>query len=558
MIGQTLEAGNLLAGAGFEDEAFDLLAPQNKTVNNTTSYDGSGGGALALSAISEVPSVKRNSMKIGGKNVKFTASAGHLIAYPPGDKDKKYPQAAIFYMAYTRDGLPSEKRPVTFFFNGGPGQPSIWLHLGSFAPKRLRTDEPAIPASAMLKSPSSFPMIDNEETLLDKTDLVFVDPPGSSYSQATVPHTNREFWGPDRDAKLMRDFIVRYVNVNNRQLSQKYLYGESYSGIRVPILAKLMEDAGKSLFEPDKSGKDANVLSGLILNAPILSYYSNCAETASTSCAGYIPAYAMLADYYKLSKVSGLATIPESVEPLRQFVKEKYAPALEIAQGRDVKTTWNAFSQSSEGATFLQDMQDKTGVSASSWESNLNIGQKDFLALFKGNHAFNVYDARMSVPFVNGKRPYNPSYYEDLAFDKGIKDILPDFLNYRASAIYRTSNTPGGIASFKAWNWERPGIGMPKTSLPEIEAILMADPTIKIVVLHGYYDVVTPFHQSELDLAGIGRSDRILVKNFKGGHMTYVSEEARKPMKDELDKFYDAPPYSPPPVTKATDIVTLH
>ncbi|SDO79699.1 Serine carboxypeptidase [Phyllobacterium sp. YR620] len=324
------EAGELLANAGREDEAFALLAPKDKVVNDTYQYDGSATGSLALKDAVEVASAKRDVAEVNGKSVPYTASAGHFIAY---DLKTKEPQASLFYTAYTRNGLPKEKRPVTFFWNGGPESASIWLHLGSWAPRRLKTGAPVIPEEYKTAQPQHFPLVPNVETLLDKSDLVFIDPPGASYSQAIAPHTNSDFWGVDQDPPVIRDFIRRYVNVNNRQLSPKYVYGESYGGIRTPIVANLMEDAGKSQFEPDKSGKDPVVLSGVILNSPVLAYDVTCSDYADEwkkplSCAGLIPTYAMVADWHKVSKARPAGTSVESyLSTIRKFMVERFAPA---------------------------------------------------------------------------------------------------------------------------------------------------------------------------------------------------------------------------------------
>ncbi len=175
-----------------------------------TFFDGGPEGGLELAAVDETPAVKHHSTTISGKTVEYTATAGHLIAYAPAEPASPATtdaQASIFYMAYTRDDLPKENRPVTFFFNGGPGSASIWLHLGSSAPKRLKTGEPFIPESAYTEKPATFPWIDNEETLLDKSDLVFVDPVGTGYSQAIKPHQNQDFWEMEVDARVDLDFI---------------------------------------------------------------------------------------------------------------------------------------------------------------------------------------------------------------------------------------------------------------------------------------------------------------------------------------------------------------
>ncbi|QND54098.1 hypothetical protein HB779_06625 [Phyllobacterium sp. 628] len=297
-----------------------------------------------MSAVNETPAVKHHSMTINGETVGYTASAGHLIAYAPKDPanpGKKDAQASIFYMAYTRDDLPRENRPVTFFWNGGPGSSSSTLHMGSWAPQRLKTGAPVMPESAKQEKPKSFPLIDNEETLLDRSDLVFVDPVGTGYSEAIKPHKNKDFWGMDADAAVIRDFITSYINRNKRQNSPKYLYGESYSGIRTPIVANLLEQAGITEYEQDASVQKPIVLSGIVLNSPILDFNSNCVQDTSASCAGSLPTFGLVADYYKKGATRGKASIAEYAEVLRKFVKEKhnaahkiwYSPELAKAKG---------------------------------------------------------------------------------------------------------------------------------------------------------------------------------------------------------------------------------
>ena len=130
----------------------------------------------------------------------------------------------MFYVAYTVRRAGRQTRPLVFFYNGGPGSASVWLHLGSFAPRRIVTSAPATTV------PQPFQLVDNAESLIDVADLVFVDAVGTGYSQAIAPFTNQSFWSVDADAALMRDFIARYVAVNGRAASPMFLFGESYGG----------------------------------------------------------------------------------------------------------------------------------------------------------------------------------------------------------------------------------------------------------------------------------------------------------------------------------------
>ncbi|SFJ37106.1 Serine carboxypeptidase [Phyllobacterium sp. CL33Tsu] len=397
--------------------------------------------------------------------------------------------------------------------------------------------------------------------------LVFIDPPGAGYSQAIAPHTNSDFWGVDQDPPVIRDFIRRYVNVNNRQLSPKYVYGESYGGIRTPIVANLMEDAGKSQFEPDKSGKDSVVLSGVILNSPVLAYDVTCSDYGDDwkkplSCAGLVPTYAMIADWHKLSKARPAGTSVESyLSTIRKFMVERFAPANELyykgVPNEDTEyfdsPEWSAFVDTPDGDILTSYLSAITTIKEGNWRHGLNNGEVFFMdTVLLKNFIKNYYDARMVIPGKWVKRvgdvpaheePYNMSDYEDVAFQNEIKTYLPNFTNYNVSSTYIKSSD----AAYDGWKWERTATASKQaTSLPDLKAIVVKDPSIKTLVFHGYYDIVTPFYQTELDIEGAGLKDRMPVGLFEGGHMTYSSEEARRPLKEMLNAFYDAPPYAGP------------
>jgi carboxypeptidase C (cathepsin A) len=182
----------------------------------------------------EAAAVTAQRITLGGREIAYTATAGHLIARDPVAGAA---QASIFYVAYTADATAADpaRRPVTFFYNGGPGSASVWLHLGSFGPKRLVTGVPATTAAR------PFPLVDNADSLLDTTDLVFVNAVGSGRSQAIAPYRNQDFWGVDADAALFRDAIRRWLALNGREASPFFLYGESYGGPRTAVLARRLQ-----------------------------------------------------------------------------------------------------------------------------------------------------------------------------------------------------------------------------------------------------------------------------------------------------------------------------
>jgi carboxypeptidase C (cathepsin A) len=550
------KSAQLLTAAGKHEEAYKLYAPQDHVRDDKNAYRTSPASTIAFDKVDETPSVKRHSIQLDGKTIWLTAKAGHLIAYAQKNKKspeaERDPQAAVFYMSYTRDDLPKNKRPVIFFFNGGPGEASIWMHLGAFGAKRIKLDQPKVPETAKSGEYLDYPFLDNPGSLIDKADLVFVDPVGNGYSHAITSalgtHKDKDFWGVDTDARVMRDFITRYINVNNRQSSPKYLYGESYGGgIRVPILTKLLLDAGTSNYDEDNSGKPAVVLTGSVFHSPVLDFGGNCIDNKNASCAGFFPTYAMTADAFKQSTARGNRTIDEYMQEVRKFAKEINLPATrKVLDG-----TFPAFSQTDGGKSYIKELERFTGLS-NTWSGGINIsptGDNGFMTKLKPGYTVNVYDMRM---VIQGRVNYKFSYAEDPAFHKQIKAYLPDYFNYNNSSYYEASLSVT-TRSFE-WDWSSRGGRTKTNTLEDITQALNYAPGLKLMVTHGYFDGRTPTFQSELDLdktvkingKDVNLLERIPLHNFEGGHMMYHVESELPKLKKTIVDFIDAPPYSPP------------
>ncbi|RCW86369.1 S10 family serine carboxypeptidase-like protein [Phyllobacterium bourgognense] len=603
-----------------------LVPPEDHVLEDKNVYSAAADASLRPADVDETPAVKNHQIMINGKLVKFTASAGHLIAYAP--KDTKNPaakveKASMFYMAYTREDLPKENRPVTFLWNGGPGYSSAFLHLGSWAPKRLKTGASDVAQGSPKSETKGFSWIDNAETLLDKTDLVFVDPPGTGLSQAIAPYKNSDFWGMEADARVNRDFVVRFVNRYGRQSSPKYLYGESYDGIRLPIVANLLVTAGSGNFDPDKTGRKPVALSGLMLGSPVLNLGTNCSQNAEVSCAGYLPSYAMAADYHGTGTGRGKATALEYIEILRTFVTEKYNPARKIwyaprlvaakdiyaeakgqydtATGRwpnaasarqwaiNVETSqeakrkatelanvliaipaeresfitdfttepvatleqfvtnakqeveraltlaWRPYAQTPAGLNFFKEMTSITGLAAD-WLYEFEASPVQFLTRLVPGSSLGFFDARAKLSHFGSPAA---ALYTGAGFADAIRTALPEMFNYHNVSPYmlRDDSIRG------PWKFEREHKLQPyRTGLPDLVATLKRDPAVRALALHGYYDLLTPFHQTELGLAGAGLAGSVPVELYEGGHMLFDDDKARAQAKKTLDAFYDGRP----------------
>ncbi len=197
-----------------------------------------------------------HSGKFGGQTVKYTATAGETYLK---DEDGK-PKASIFSIAYIKDDISDPAtRPVTFLWNGGPGSCSVWLHMGAFGPKRV-----VVPSDAKDDGAPPFAMEDNPLTILDVTDLVFVDPVGTGYSRPLGEHEGNEFWGVSEDARSIAEFIRAWITTNKRWASPKYIGGESYGTTRSAAVINELE-----------GGFDDVAINGLILISTVMDFYTS-------------------------------------------------------------------------------------------------------------------------------------------------------------------------------------------------------------------------------------------------------------------------------------------
>ena len=260
----------------------------------------------------ERSSVTHHELALDGQTIHYTATAGTLLIN--GDDGK--PGASVFYVGYTQDAVPNSRtRPVTFLYNGGPGSASLWLHMGSVGPVRVVTDSPEATGAA------PYQMVPNSSSLLDKTDLVFIDAIGTGYSRPVGKATQKEFSGTDQDVKAFDKFITRYVTVNQRWNSPKYLFGESYGTTRSAALVDALENDGMSF-------------NGVILMSTILNYFGRSPGLDNTFI-GYLPSFAAIA--WHLNKIPNK---PEDIKAylneVRAFARGPYADAL--AQGDNLPT----------------------------------------------------------------------------------------------------------------------------------------------------------------------------------------------------------------------------
>jgi carboxypeptidase C (cathepsin A) len=467
----------------------------------------------------EKPVATHHELALGGKTLKYTATAGTLIIRDEDDK----PYGSIFYVAYTLDGADAQTRPVSFLYNGGPGSASLWLHMGSFSPVRIVTDSP---------NPTTGPpfrLVPNEYSLLDKSDLVFIDAPLTGYSRAVGKATAKDFTGVDQDLRAFDRFIQRYLNVNQRWNSPKFLIGESYGTTRSAALADMLFNDGVQL-------------NGVVLISSILNYGVR-AGGYDTVYISNLPSYAAAAWYFNKipNKPADLATW---VEQARVFASGPYAQAL--FAGHNLPAA--------QLDAVAKEVSRLTGLSVDYVkEANLRISPTRFRkeVLRDDRRTLGRYDMRFEGVDVDaaGEAPsYDASDTGIMgAFIAALHDYLERELKYETTDAYRPSAN-----SIGQWDWKhKPTSGGPmmgpgsEQAQPWVAADLASamrkNPHMKVFSANGYFDLATPFFATEYDLAHMGLDPElrgnVQFGYYPSGHMIYLNVDALHQLKDDLAAF---------------------
>jgi carboxypeptidase C (cathepsin A) len=255
----------------------------------------------------EESSVTEHTIRIGGETIPYKATASTILL----KNDKDEPVALMYSTAYTRtDVKDPSQRPIAFIYNGGPGSASVWLHMGAFGPRRVVTEN-AEPTGA-----APYQVVDNPDSLIDKTDMVFIDPVGTGFSHVVGKGENKDFWGVDQDVHSLAQFIQIYISRNGRWNSPKFLIGESYGTFRSVALGNYLQD------------HDGIYVNGIVLISSVLDITTLAFNTGDDrSYIFYVPSYAAAAWYYKTLK-NRPDDLDAFLKQARDFASTDYAAAL--------------------------------------------------------------------------------------------------------------------------------------------------------------------------------------------------------------------------------------
>jgi carboxypeptidase C (cathepsin A) len=460
----------------------------------------------------ETSSITQHSIVLDGQTIHYTATAGNLLVRD----GENHPNGSMFYVAYTQDGAAANNRPVTFLYNGGPGSSSMWLHMGAFGPMRVET------ANAAATPPAPYHLVANTYSLLDKSDLVFVDAMGTGFSRAVGQGKLSDFLGVDQDVRAFNQFIARYLTVNHRWNSPKFLIGESYGTTRSAALAYSLQQSGIAL-------------NGVVLVSSILNFNDR-APGLDNMYIGYLPSYAATAWYHN-KLASKPADLKAFLEQAREYARGPYAAAL--AKGDNLSAA--------EEDAVAQKMSEMTGLSVAYLkEANLRVTQERFRKeLMRGDRrTVGRFDSRFEGMDLDAAGE-NPSYDATAAgvtgaFVAALNNYLVSDLNFTSNNTYRPTYYGHG------WDWKhRAPDGdeqqNPDTAL-DLGAAMRENPHLQVFSANGYFDLATPFAETEYDISHM-ELDPSLRKNihfgyYPSGHMIYLNVDALKQLKTDLAQFY--------------------
>ncbi|MCC7190303.1 MAG: hypothetical protein IT312_16325 [Anaerolineales bacterium] len=461
----------------------------------------------------------KHSIRIGGKTVKYSVTAGTMVLKEESaDREKEAegekPKAQIFFVAYTKDGVgDAAKRPLTFSFNGGPGSSSVWLHLGVLGPRRvLMTNDGELP-----KPP--FQLKDNEYSILDETDLVFIDPMNTGYSRPVTGEKAKEWHGFKKDIESVGDFIRLYTTRYNRWLSPKFLIGESYGTTRASGLSGYLQE------------RHGMYLNGLMLVSAVLDFTTiDFNVNNDLPYIMFLPGYTATAWYHDVLKPH---------KPLQDWLKE----AEEFALGEYAKALLKGASLTKEErAEIVKKVSYFTGISEQFIErSNLRINDQHYFKELLRERGLTV--GRLDSRLIGRDRL---GVTEHAEYDPLLTNIMGPytaaFYDYIRRELKFESDLPYEILSGFVHPWSYKEFENAYVNVAEtLRAAMTYNPYLKVYVANGYYDLGTPYFATEytFDHLGLDESLRnnITMGYYEAGHMMYIHIPSLKQMKKDLTNF---------------------
>jgi len=483
------------------------------------------------------------SVTVEGVRTDYRAVAGTLIVHPkgwddaahpdPGAKDEEKdpkagggPEASMFYVAYFKKGAPAADRPITFLYNGGPGSSTMWLHMGAFGPRRVITKD------GVHTDAAPYRLVDNAYSLLDASDLVFIDAPGAGFSRIAGPDKEKAFWGVDPDARAFEQFIIGFLSQYGRWNSPKYLFGESYGTPRSAVVVGALET---------EHSVDFN---GVILLSQILNFDLSVdgPEANPGSDQAYItalPTYAATAWYHH--KVSGdrPADLVAFLKEAEAFAIGDYASALQAGAELD----------SARRQTVAERLSHFIGLPVPYLlKADLRVTGGMFEKTFRDDEGLTTgrLDTRFAGPDIDPlskEADYDPqSAALSSAYVSALNDYVRSQLGYGAGKSFKPSVDVGKFWSFEHTQpGETEGFPGALNVMPDLAVALKYNPQLKVLLTGGYYDLATPFYEGWYEMHHLpipaNLQGNISYSYYPSGHMVYANEASLKALHDDVAAF---------------------
>jgi len=515
-----------------------------KTTTETTSTDKSEKPAEKAPP-TEVTT--EGSVTVSGQHIAYTAIAGTLtvgatdiddaqlgsdgkpipgsqlaLNEPKEPKDAN-PVARMSYFAYFKKDAKAEERPITFFYNGGPGSSTVWLHMGSLGPKHVVTDgDQHLPAAP-------YKLIENPNTLLDVSDVVFIDMPGTGFGRLIGKDPEKAFWGIDEDANAFARFIARFITKYSRWNSPKFIFGESYGTTRSAVLVDILENS------------KAIDLNGVILLSQIFNFTTDIDQPNANPGVDLpyvlgLPTYAATAWYHKK-----LSTQPPALEPflkeVEAFAVGPYAHAL--AEGTDLSPE--------EKQSVAEKLHEYIGLPVPYLlRANLRVNGGEFEKALQEDQDLTTgrLDTRFSGPNINPlseSADYDP---QSSAISSAYVSLFNDYV--RKDLKYGEGQTylPGALFGANQWDFKHNGNPVSVNVANDLAEAMKTNPRLHVMVNGGYYDLATPFFAAQYEEKHLP-IPQSLAKNieydwYESGHMVYVRDESLKQLHDRVAAFIKA------------------
>ncbi len=482
------------------------------------------------------------SVTVGGKAIDYHAVVGTVVVHAKGwddapqkqrgektdkpDSDDRNPaaEAAMSYVAYFRKDVPLGKRPIMFLYNGGPGSSTVWLHMGAFGPRRVVTlDDQHSPAAP-------YQLVSNENSLLDATDLVFIDAPGTGFGRIAGPNKEKAFWGVDQDAHAFANFIVQFLSQYGRWNSPKYLFGESYGTTRSAVLIHELET---------ERGVDFN---GVVMLSQILNFDFSADQPQFNPGVDLpyvlaLPTYAATAFYHHRLK-----PMPEDLHAflseVEQFATTDYASALmdgNLLPGDDRKH-------------IIEKLHEYTGLPEEYIsKANLRVNGGEFDKTLQDDQDLTTgrLDSRFSGPTIDPlskEADYDPqSAAISSAYITAFNDYVRQDLHFGRDRLFKPQ------ADIHHWDFAHtpPGESEPVSQgmnvMPDLADALKFNPNLKVLVNGGYYDLATPYFAAVYELRHLPMPRKLMgnldFKTYESGHMVYANPAALHELHDNVAAF---------------------